>query len=238
MNRYMLSRTNANFEPLDVAIILALLTSLLVLYTYRFGSPLGAIWQAARTTTLLTYGRGGPTAPFNSTAAAYSRQRAVNTFTHYATLSKSSHSIYSTPLSKLSTRHRALAQSVGYDAKLQRIDWAERENASLARDIARFAEEQFGMTAAASTRETNFDRATEALRHLVRDWSEDGREERQETHGPILQALVQAVAPDDRSTKKVLVPGCGLGRLAWEISQLGRCVHLHTRTEISHTAFV
>ena len=63
-------------------------------------------------------------------------------------------------------------------------------------------------------------RVRESLKHFVRDWSEDGRLERSQIFGPILDALAE-VSHAGRKDMKVLVPGSGLGRLAWEISQLG-----------------
>lgn len=64
-------------------------------------------------------------------------------------------------------------------------------------------------------------RVREALKHLVRDWSDEGAVERQNTHEPILTVLKKAVPPEDRAKVKVLLPGSGLGRLAWEVSELG-----------------
>ena len=62
----------------------------------------------------------------------------------------------------------------------------------------------------------------EALKHFVRDWSDEGRPERTHTFGLVLDALKKSEREvSQRREKRVLVPGAGLGRLAWEISQLG-----------------
>jgi len=63
-------------------------------------------------------------------------------------------------------------------------------------------------------------RVRESLKHFIRDWSSDGIREREKIFGPILDVL-RKVDADERQTKRVLVPGSGLGRLAWEISELG-----------------
>jgi carnosine N-methyltransferase len=63
-------------------------------------------------------------------------------------------------------------------------------------------------------------RVRESLKHFIRDWSSDGIREREKIFTPILDVL-RSVDVDDRATKRVLVPGSGLGRLAWEISELG-----------------
>ncbi|RLV92364.1 hypothetical protein JA1_003251 [Spathaspora sp. JA1] len=53
---------------------------------------------------------------------------------------------------------------------------------------------------------------------LVRDWSDEGKLERDINYGKILQEL-QSLFPDkvERGKVKVLVPGCGLGRLVMEL---------------------
>ncbi|CAK1548857.1 unnamed protein product [Leptosia nina] len=62
------------------------------------------------------------------------------------------------------------------------------------------------------------------LKNIVRDWSAAGAAEREQCYKPILDEL-EARFPEenfnDRSHIKVLVPGAGLGRLAWEVSVMG-----------------
>lgn len=55
------------------------------------------------------------------------------------------------------------------------------------------------------------------LRQIVRDWSEEGQSERQASYGPILDFI----KANFKAKKSILVPGAGLGRLVYEISQLG-----------------
>lgn len=60
------------------------------------------------------------------------------------------------------------------------------------------------------------------LRQVSRDWSEDGQVERDACYSPLLSLLETAFPPSiSRNKVRVLVPGAGLGRLAYEISQLG-----------------
>ena len=60
------------------------------------------------------------------------------------------------------------------------------------------------------------------LKQIVRDWSDAGAAERQDCYGKILKKLEhQFPHVEGRSLKKVLVPGAGLGRLAFEIAKLG-----------------
>lgn len=71
-------------------------------------------------------------------------------------------------------------------------------------------------------RDLQQDKVRSTLRSFVRDWAAEGAAERQACYNPILAAL-EEYYPDvaSRSDIKVLVPGCGLGRLAMEIAALG-----------------
>lgn len=59
------------------------------------------------------------------------------------------------------------------------------------------------------------------MKHYLRDWSSEGASEREVIFSPILDVL-KLVPQAERGSQKILVPGSGLGRLAWEISQLGK----------------
>ena len=67
--------------------------------------------------------------------------------------------------------------------------------------------------------------ATEKLTRIpkVRDWSAEGKEERERCYGPILEALRARVptAGKPQNSVKVLLPGAGLGRLVWEVARAG-----------------
>ncbi|CAG0881387.1 unnamed protein product [Darwinula stevensoni] len=69
----------------------------------------------------------------------------------------------------------------------------------------------------------DMDKVQSTLKQFVRDWSSLGQEERNACYGPILRALVHAFPPDEvpAGSVRVLVPGAGLGRLAFEIASLG-----------------
>ncbi|ORM41934.1 Carnosine N-methyltransferase [Babesia sp. Xinjiang] len=70
------------------------------------------------------------------------------------------------------------------------------------------------------TRNMNWVRTT--LRQFVRDWSHEGATERDQTFTPLLQSLRRHVPIKDATRPpKVLCPGCGLGRLPYEVLCLG-----------------
>jgi len=72
--------------------------------------------------------------------------------------------------------------------------------------------------------EHEMEKLRSTLRQLHRDWSLEGKAERDVAYLPILEALQDrwpVSADEPRSSKSVLVPGCGLGRLPFEIAKLG-----------------
>jgi len=62
------------------------------------------------------------------------------------------------------------------------------------------------------------------IKQFVRDWSEEGREERDACYQPMKDALVEHfsdIPAEERCNFRVLVPGVGLGRLAFDVATLG-----------------
>ncbi|KAK3788816.1 hypothetical protein RRG08_029263 [Elysia crispata] len=59
------------------------------------------------------------------------------------------------------------------------------------------------------------------LRQIVRDWSEDGRAEREACYQPVMHAVLTRLGSRKPSDVKILVPGAGLGRLVFEFARLG-----------------
>ena len=67
----------------------------------------------------------------------------------------------------------------------------------------------------------DYENLRSTLRQLVREWSVEGSIERSACFDPILEVMQSRFTEEARNSKKVLVPGAGLGRLAWEINRLG-----------------
>jgi len=68
------------------------------------------------------------------------------------------------------------------------------------------------------------DKVRSTLKQLVRDWSEEGEGEREASYEPIKQALLDHfsdIPMEERHNFRVLVPGAGLGRLAYDVAKLG-----------------
>ncbi|XP_077572234.1 carnosine N-methyltransferase isoform X1 [Stigmatopora nigra] len=69
----------------------------------------------------------------------------------------------------------------------------------------------------------DMDKLKSTIKQFVRDWSEAGQGERDTCYQPIIREIQRHFPSDqyDVSKVSVLVPGAGLGRLAWEIARLG-----------------
>lgn len=67
------------------------------------------------------------------------------------------------------------------------------------------------------------DKVQSVFKLLMRDWSMLGETERKQCYEPIINEILKHFPDDtcDRSRIKVLVPGAGLGRLAFEIASRG-----------------
>ena len=70
------------------------------------------------------------------------------------------------------------------------------------------------------------------LKNAVRDWAQEGSQERDQSYGRICEELERCLP----APAKVLVPGCGLGRLPLELSRLGYEVEVSLPTAISTNA--
>ena len=70
-----------------------------------------------------------------------------------------------------------------------------------------------------NNQQLDFTSVNQALKHLVRDWSEDGAHERR-THDCIISAIRDLSPTIARlgAQLRILVPGAGLGRLAHDIA--------------------
>lgn len=209
---------SSNRSPLQLTLVILVLSALFILYGYLLWTrPLAKYRTASK---IRTYLQSKEDTPFYSTSAAYSTQRAVNTFAHFQELSEQIIDSHRRSYKKLSPRQKTLGEAIGYPKKLRDMEDGNRMNSSFARKVARFAEREFKV-APGSSKDTDVYRGREALKHLVRDWSDEGLEERKTTQTPILEALDALLPLEKRADARVLVPGCGLGRLAWEISRLG-----------------
>lgn len=79
-----------------------------------------------------------------------------------------------------------------------------------------------GLGQVAVTDPDDIDKVQTTVKQFVRDWSSEGAEERKMCYGPILEEILEQFGQvEDKKTIRVLVPGAGLGRLAFEIAKTG-----------------
>lgn len=70
----------------------------------------------------------------------------------------------------------------------------------------------------------DMDKTASVFRQIVREWTTEGNTERQQCYGPLIAAVGKYYGQGDgidRSEVKILVPGAGLGRLAFELASRG-----------------
>ena len=83
-------------------------------------------------------------------------------------------------------------------------------------------------------RDSSQEKVRSTLRSFVRDWSDLGHSEREACYTPCLEALEAYFSENagngGRRGKRVLIPGCGLGRLAMEIAARGESASLYCDT--------
>ncbi|XP_041355851.1 carnosine N-methyltransferase-like isoform X3 [Gigantopelta aegis] len=69
----------------------------------------------------------------------------------------------------------------------------------------------------------DMDKVKTTLKQFMRDWSEAGADEREACYGPVMREIKRLYSSDkcDASSVNILVPGAGLGRLAFELAKSG-----------------
>ncbi|KAK4056496.1 hypothetical protein OIO90_002343 [Microbotryomycetes sp. JL221] len=128
---------------------------------------------------------------------------------------------------KMSAKHRLLGRKLDWKTKLEQIEDAIEDNAKLTDELATIGMEVANKTGELVGLRSMFarqdGRVIEVLKHFVRDWSDEGKRERDALFPPILDALKAEFHQqrDSDEPLKALVPGSGLCRLAYEISELG-----------------
>jgi carnosine N-methyltransferase len=158
-----------------------------------------------------------------SSISPFSLGRAHASYFRYALLARQDLTSMERSYRSIGRSHKHLGFRIGYPTKLQRFGESITQNAVTTAAIATMAADEFGLEdnpRMVDVNQADLARVREVLKHFVRDWSEEGVGEREKIFRPILRVLEQ-VPLSKRGEARVLVPGSGLGRLAWEISQLG-----------------
>ena len=121
---------------------------------------------------------------------------------------------------------------VGYGHKLSKAEHLIHDNNVLCQFVVENALEFYRVTPSelddhirqveASGKVAEKVSVSQALKHVVRDWTVSGVVEREEAYACIAQTMSQLFPDRDSSVGiKVLLPGAGLGRLGHEVAKLG-----------------
>ena len=86
--------------------------------------------------------------------------------------------------------------------------------------------QQVGPTTSNVADDGQISRVSSVLKSLARDWSSEGKAEREMAYQPLLENIQQYIPlPEDHGkaamAPKICVPGAGVGRLALEIGSMG-----------------
>jgi hypothetical protein len=129
------------------------------------------------------------------------------------------------------TVSQSLERIIGYTDKLNTVEGLMVKNAGLAEDILDYSLRFYGVSRSElegfvqeTTNGANKQKGNTlyAMKHFVRDWSNEGLHEREATYPCVLEAMRTAFPKRSQlEPVKVLVPGSGLGRLGHEIAALG-----------------
>jgi len=204
--------------PTVVAVTTAclLLAAIFVLKYYFW-----TLYPNRRTSSPVLYGT-------TASSSSFSLANASHSFQLYPSLIESEANAYRSKLNSLRGAHRRLAVEIGYPAKIERMRGAGIANSRITTAIYNLARDEFpnlGMSRMAmtgnNTMKPDIGRVRESLKHMVRDWSSEGANERDVVFSPILAEL-RKIPAERRPEHRVLVPGAGLGRLAWEIANMGQ----------------
>lgn len=126
------------------------------------------------------------------------------------------------------------APPFSYLDTLNAVDDAIDKNADLSLAIWQAGLESFGMPPQLDTSQpqdltdwrgkatsNDLEKARSTLRQFYRDWSEEGKAEREACYQPVLEALEEERSSRRGSKMRVLVPGAGLARLVFELCCAG-----------------
>ena len=133
---------------------------------------------------------------------------------------------------KIQLRHQEMLIKHGFLENLQKLETCVAINHSILDQIIADAANLFDNAARSQddpgdkpsevpTKLMDIEKVQTTLKQFVRDWSVDGVEERRTCYLPILRELESLFPVGQRGDKKVLLPGAGLGRLAYEVAKLG-----------------
>jgi len=156
-------------------------------------------------------------------------QKVINSFRVYKQHSLNVISRKENYLNNLPAQHQALLKKNGYMDMLAELKGAVDTNDTIVQHILKDVDNVFdNLTHETKDKDkrthptgADMEKVQSCIKQLVRDWSDNGTEERAACYQRIIGKLSTLFKEEEREFKKVLVPGAGLGRLAFDIARIG-----------------
>ncbi|KXH43500.1 hypothetical protein CSAL01_12854 [Colletotrichum salicis] len=147
---------------------------------------------------------------------------AINSFEQYSSLAQGVLQRKYARYDRQTPAQKLMSNKLGYPEHFEKATEGINLNARLSERIAQISRKHYQTGPGALTHENDADFGLVDLTfgHLSRDWSSHGVTERLATFPPVLAGLEQHFGENGKG-KKVLVPGCGMGRLASDIADVG-----------------
>ncbi|KAK9479575.1 N2227-like protein-domain-containing protein [Lipomyces japonicus] len=120
------------------------------------------------------------------------------------------------------SHRQLLLNSVNYADHIRQLELAIDKNAEFLKLLAIFGANEFEAPQDKNewhpVTEIQVSQARSTLKQIYRDWSAEGKPERDICYGRAINELNSKFESFNRSSIRVLVPGAGLGRLAYDIA--------------------
>ncbi|KAF5347177.1 hypothetical protein D9758_011057 [Tetrapyrgos nigripes] len=156
-------------------------------------------------------------APRELSSKQYSILSSITSFSRYLENAFDMIAVREDRFQGLPTKQRPLAEAIGYTAHFADARNRARDNAEFLSKVAEYARETYGFSPEEETQKAHWEYVSDFLGHMVRDWSTEGKPERDTIFPPIISALKNGLS-GVKAPKRILLPGFGLGRLAHEIA--------------------
>ncbi|GAB1207659.1 hypothetical protein APSETT445_006384 [Aspergillus pseudonomiae] len=178
--------------------------------------------------------------PATSGDASHPRQRlltALHAFHRYKERNLAETKRWRDWYKKIPKRQRSIVEStIKYTRKLNTVDHLFETNEKLAHEIVKHGMQFYNITQTELDKfikenekqgvNTDKTSVSQAMKHFVRDWADEGYDERQDAFPCILGTLAN-MSRNLEQPLRVLLPGAGLGRLANEVNALSAATEDH-----------
>ncbi|CAI5441976.1 unnamed protein product [Caenorhabditis angaria] len=158
-------------------------------------------------------------------------EKVVNAFFYYQKYGKDKILEMINQMRKIPNEHQ-IKIGESYKQHIRNVTQRMEHNYGVLKTIINYGAGMFGEEAMKALRIHQLRRPTpeymskvlSTIRQICREWSTDGNPEREATFTPIIEELNTIYEPENRHNIRILVPGCGLGRMAYDLINEGYTV--------------